>query len=145
MPNAGRLAEWRGADASESNALFLLFMRSSIAAEQTRRRIIPIDECACCGSKFGSTENYFGASWGGRGFHAVADRRRCDELDLVSRPDSPCRWDDCFLGTLSGGRIFCALLHNRLRAVVASTRAAEGDVGAKTRGLFTDIAFAVGK
>src|SRR5437867_6632841 len=55
---------------------------SSIATEQTRRRVIPTDELICCRSKFGFQENHFGASWSRRGFHAVADRRLCSECDL---------------------------------------------------------------
>ena len=68
-----------------------------------------------------------------------------DEFDLVSGEDSPGRWDGCVLGPLSGSGIFCALLPDRLRAVAASTRAAEGNVRTKARGLFADIALAAGE
>ena len=50
-----------------------------------------------------------------------------------------------FWGHLSGSGIFCALLPDRLRAVAASTRAAERDVGTKARGVFADIALATGE
>ena len=50
-----------------------------------------------------------------------------------------------FWGTLSGSGILCALLPDRLRAVAASTRAAEGNVGTKARGVFAGIALAAGE
>ena len=50
-----------------------------------------------------------------------------------------------FWGHLSGSRIFCAVLRDRLRAVAASTRAAEGNVRTEARGVFAGIALATGK
>src|SRR4029077_15374870 len=108
----------------------LLSFRFRIAAAQTGSTVILTNERTCSRSKFGSKKNHPGASRARRGFHAVADRRRCDEFDLVSRQDSSGRWDDCILGTLSGGRICCVVLRDRLRAVAAGTRAAERNVRA---------------
>src|SRR5712671_4935930 len=56
----------------------------SIATEQTRWRVTLTNEYTCSRSTFGSKENHPGASRAGRGFDGVADRRRCDELDLAS-------------------------------------------------------------
>jgi hypothetical protein len=103
------------------------------------------NERTCSRSKFGSKENHPGASRARRGFHGVADHRRCDKLDLLRGENSPGRWDGRVLGTLPGSGIFCALLPDRLRAVAASTRAAERDVGTKARGVFAEIAFAAGE
>jgi len=119
--------------------------RIRIAAVQTRRRVILTDERTCCRSKFGFEEDRFGASRVGRGFRPVADRRRCDEFDFVGRQDPPGRGDGSVLGTLSGGRISCALLRDRLRAVAGSTRAAGGEVRAKARSLPAVIALTAGK
>ena len=110
------------------------------AAEQSRWRVIPTNECTSYRSKFGSKENHPGVSRAGRSFHALADCRWCDELDLLRGQNSPDRWNGCVLGHLSGRGIFCALLYDRLRAVAASTRAAEGDVGTEARGVFAGIA-----
>src|SRR4029450_12550885 len=121
-------------------ALPFVISRFRIAAVQTRRRVIATDECKCCGSKFGFEEDRFDTSRAGRDFCPVADRGRGDKFDLVSREDSPGRGDGYILGTLSGGGIFCALLRYRLRAVAASARAAERNVGAKARSLSAVIA-----
>src|SRR3954451_13229359 len=71
--------------------------RFRIAGERRLRTVILRNEHIYSRSKFGSEENHFGASRIGRDFHAVADRRRWDEFNLVSREDSPARWDGCFL------------------------------------------------
>ena len=51
----------------------------------------------------------------------------------------------CVLGHLSGSGIFCTVLPDRLRAVAASTRAAEGNVGTEARGVFAGVALAAGE
>ena len=89
------------------------------------------DERTCCRSKLGAEENYFGASRVGRDFGPVADHRRCDELDLLRGENSSGRGYRRVLGHLSGSGIFCALLRDRLRAIAASTRAAERNIGTK--------------
>src|SRR5436309_15943457 len=58
--------------------------KKRIAAEQTRWRVILKNERTCSRSKFRFKENHPGASRAWGGFDGIADRRRCDELDLVS-------------------------------------------------------------
>src|SRR5262245_13238547 len=120
----------------------LLSFRFGIAAAQTGSTVIFTNECTCDRSKFESKENHPGASCARRGFAALAGGRWCDEFDLISRQDSPCRWYGRLLGALSRSRISCAVLRDRLRAVATSARAAEGNVGTEARGLFAGLALA---
>src|SRR6266487_5082501 len=133
------LPAWRAEDCSP---YLFLFSRFRIAAAQTRWRVTPTNECTYSRSKFGSKENHPGAFRVRRDFHAVTDHRRCGKFDFLRGQGSPGRGYRRVLGHLSGSGIFCALLPDRLRAVAASPRAAERDVGTEARGVFADVALA---
>src|SRR4029453_7909071 len=116
-----------------------------IAAAQTRRRVILTNERKYSRSKFHSEEKHLGASRPRRGVHTVTDRRRCYELDLIGRQNSPDRRDNCVLGHLSGSRIFYALLRDCLRPIATGIGAAKRDVRAEARRIFAGITLAPGE
>src|SRR5262245_8537265 len=103
------------------------------------------NERTCDRSKFESQEDHFGASHARRGFHAVTDRRRCDESDLLRGENSSARGCPGVLGHLSGSRIFCALLRDCLCPTATGTSAAERDIRAEARSVFAGITLPPGE